>query len=345
MRFRLSPQVFVLLVALSSCERSSSLVPVGDASGVDQTSHSDGTDAAITDAHVAPDGRPTRAIQAVRDTRALPSSVRRAATDLAEARFSDGITLQVRSGSTLSEEDKNEFHSRAARALLYDLEALHLDPSDVVNVAIQLVVLDTRAYDLATESPGTYGVSFPANGRASDAMVVPENAISNLEELDDTLAHELVHILQGRAAPNGDVYPWYFIEGSAINVASHYNYSIYGRVSSFVVSYLAATADDARTTFTRYSFEDNTTTLAQIGHDQSVSGFFVEYLRTKHGGAGIPDINAKLVRVYTSSRSAATFQAAFQTEVGESIDSAQAAFIAFMGTGTRTTRWRGTVFE
>lgn len=288
------------------------------------------------------------------EPKTLPADVRAAAPDLEVRGASRRLEVLVRATSRLTSEQVEEFRARSCAAFAFDLEALGLR-ADAPEIAatVRVVVLDTRSYNAATGAPGTYGVTFGAWDGDGDAFVVPESALAAPEDLDDTLAHELTHLLQGRWAPNDALQPWYFIEGQAINLGAQFARSRYGRAVSFVNGWIAnATGADATTTFTRYGVEDKTDNLSEVGHDQSMSGFFVEYLRVVHpradGTKGYPDALSRLFGTLQVTSGGATLSAAFlRTWDGLTLSAAKQAFVDWLNAtdADRAGRLAGTVWE
>jgi hypothetical protein len=285
------------------------------------------------------------------DNRRMPLEIRTAAADLAVKVVVGRIEVWVRGSSRLTENDSRLYGDRACQALAFDVDDLGIAEDDeALRKPVRLVVLDSSAYAVATEAPGTFGVSFSAYGGASDVMVIPEGALLNPEEMDDTLAHELTHIIQGRVAPDDEQVPWWATEGLAVHEGARFGKQEHGVPSGYVRGTLDwADGSDARETFARYGLEDLTTNLGEVGHDQGVSGFYVEWLRAR-GPDEQPLGNAhrmllEAMRV-TVDGDGQEFEAAFRATFGLEQSVAAAAFEAFLDAteGDLAERYRGTVF-
>lgn len=284
----------------------------------------------------------------------MPEDVRTKVSDLELRVGTDRLQVFVRGRSPLTAEQIEEFRARSCEAITFDLDELQID-SDVPQLALPLrvVILDTIAYNNVTGAAGTYGVTFMPWENDGDAFVVPENALKEPEDLDDTLAHELMHMLQGRFAPNDAYIPWYFIEGQAIDIGSLFAFRKYGRSNGFAKGWVRqADGDDAKLTFERYGLEDKTKDLREVGHDQALSGFFLEYLRVLHPREGEqkgwPDALRRtflgLQDVSEGTRLAAAFSARMD---GLTLADAKAAFIAWLDAtkSQGNARLAGTVWE
>ena len=106
--------------------------------------------------------------------------------------------------------------------------------------------------------------------------------------------------------------------------------------TDFVPGYLVnATGADATLTFDRYGLEDKTTNLGQVGHDQAISAFFVEYLRVKHprpdAGAGFPDVQSRLLQAMVQVSEGADEPTGFAAHMdGLAEEEAKTAFTQFL---------------
>lgn len=287
------------------------------------------------------------------DPRQLPRDIRRAAPDLEVAMENHNIRVFVRTASTLTDEEIGHYLTASTSALEYNMEAMEFTAEQVaMEPRVRVVVLDVPTYNAATGSPDTYGISYPAYGSDGDAFVIPDTSFSNPTEMDDTLAHEINHILVGRRTPDDSQIPWWQVEGTAINMGSHYGWDVDHIWTGFIKGWVdVATGSDVQTTFERFDLEDNTTSLAELGQDQSLSGFFIEYLRYlhPHGDAlGFPDVHARMLAVSIAASGGADFAESFASNFdGVALADAKSAYADFM---TRTahslsTRYAGTIFE
>lgn len=282
----------------------------------------------------------------------LPSKIVAAAPDIEPRVGTDRLEIWLRKSSSLDAGDVTQYQTRACQALRFNLERLELDATESkLGTAVRVVVLDVAAYDAATDAPGTYGVAFGAWGQESDALVVPDGALGSPVDLDDTLAHEINHVVVMRFTPDVELPNW-SSEGLAIGVGSHFGMKIHGVPTSFVKGWVAgADGSDAQLTFQRYDINDLTTTLDQVGHDQALSAFFVEYLRVKHPHADEIGFLKEHVWMFTAMRDSnagPSFAEAFaQTHGGATLDASKAGFVQFLDdtVSDPAARFSGTVFE
>lgn len=316
--------------------------------GVDAGTEADaGTDAGL------PPPTPCGAGFAVPDARPLPVDVRDAVDDLRLADGTDRIEVYSRSQTQLTAAEIAQFGTRSCEAFKFNLERLQLEGTELPLLpALRIVILDDATYGAATGAPGSYGVTFSAWEGDGDAFVVPESALGNLGELDDTLAHELNHVIVGRLAPNDATMPWWAIEGLAIDMGSHFGKLKHGQVQGFVRSHLdGADGDDARLTFTRYDLEDNTQNLGQVGHDQSLSGFFLTYLELRHpfgSELGFADMPVRMLRTMRDNSDGFEFADSFKEMFGNlSLPKAKADYAQYLDdtVGDIDARLKGTVYE
>lgn len=283
------------------------------------------------------------------DLRRLPFDVRRAAPDLELWLKVGRIEVWARDASLISEDEARQYGERACAALTFDVTDLGMaDDGPELTKSVRLVVLDHGAYAEATDSPGTYGVSFGAADGESDAMVIPASAIGNEEELDDTLAHELTHILTYRAAPDDWDTPWWVIEGLAVHEGARFGEQEHGVPSGYVRATVdRATGADARLTFERYGLEDQTQHLGEVGHDQAMSGFYVEWLRTRGPGeAAVEHAQRRILEAMRDSSDGDGFLESFEARLGLVHGDAAISFADFLDATADDldARYRHTVF-
>lgn len=288
------------------------------------------------------------------DPRALPKEIVDAAPELTLRATSLRLEVWTPAASPLDAVEVVGFGKSACDALLFDLESFQLpESSPELARRVRIVVVDPPTFGAATGAPGAYGVSFPQVGGRSDAVILPDDGFSNLFELDDTLAHELSHIAASRRAPYDAFIPWWLIEGTAVMHGSYFGVKLHGLPTSFVGPWVdVADGADATLTFDRYGLEDKTTNLSETGHDQALSGFFVEFLRVRvarpTSGSGFPDVESRLLAVMKRVSDGDALSSAFSTELeGVTLDAAQASYVQFLDdtVGDLPTRYAGTVFE
>jgi len=278
------------------------------------------------------------------DDRPLPKDVTAAAPNLELAATSRRIEVWTPVDSPLKDSEVIDFGQGACEALLFDLDAHQVAQPDL-STRVRIVVVDGATFDQATGAPGAYGVAFSATHSTTDAVILPADGLANVVELDDTLAHELTHIVSGRAAPYDAWLPWWLIEGIAVLSGSQFGKKLHDQPTGFVVDWLdVADGSDADLTFQRYGLEDQTQNLGEVGHDQALSGFFIEYLRVKRG---IADVQARLLAVMRKVSDGDDFAATFAAELGVPLAQAQADYAQFLDdtVADLAKRYAGTVFE
>ena len=111
-----------------------------------------------------------------------------------------------------------------------------------------------------------------------------------------------------------------------------------------------ATGADATLTFQRYDLEDLTQNLQQLGHDQSISGPFVEFLIAglPHGNTtGFMDAHVRVLGTFRSNSEGAVLDTAFASQFDAvTLANAKDAFVDLLDTtnGDLSSRNAGTVF-
>jgi len=199
---------------------------------------------------------------------------------------------------------------------------------------------------MKTEHAGLLGFAW---GR--DLFVV------SLAVLDDpfangTLAHELAHIQAKRAlgkVSEKGLVPRYFIEGHGnimgrayrdyLGITKH-NYDA-GKARLI----LRLTGEEARTILTDNSF--GAKDPKDMDKMEAMGIFFMEYLRVRLHGRGFPDVVERMGRVFELVGRGQTYQGAFQTEFGASVDRVAADIINFFRhtESHPAERLRGTRYE
>jgi hypothetical protein len=301
------------------------------------------------DAALDPCGRGMRA----EDALPLPSEVSAVAGDLEPRLATNRLEVWVRRSGAAAEATVDDLWSRSCAAYAFGLDEFRLEPDDARLAApVRIVWLSAGDFFSLTGDWFTEGVAYTGGEGEGDAFVVPASGPSSPVDFDDTLAHELVHVIQGRVAPGEAGTPWFVVEGMAVNAGAHFSRALYGRPSDFVRESLdGATGADARDTFARFGLEDLTGGDSDLlNHDQAVGGFFVEYLRALHphaGGAGFADVQPVLLTAMTRASTAQRFNAAFASGLdGLGITEAKDAYASFLDRHVDdwSARARGTVF-
>lgn len=172
--------------------------------------------------------------------------------------------------------------------------------------------------------------------------------------INAAIAHELGHVLDGRAAgARTHVVPYYLREGKEVVLAQQRASAVdpgktdrlreisdqAGKVTpkeaEHVVRHFRTQADESR--------EDRTN---RGGKDELVSAMFVEFLRTRLGG-GKPDAVARIADVVKLVGEGGNYDRAFRSRFGVSPREAERAFVQYIEDtkGDPTARLSGTIYD
>jgi hypothetical protein len=179
---------------------------------------------------------------------------------------------------------------RACAALGFVASELGVETTGpAFSIPVRVVLLSDADYAEVPGTEGSDGIMFEATEKEGDAFLVPVGAFADEAELDDTLAHEFVHVVQGRVAPGAEAVPWYVVEGMAVSAGARHGRARHGRVTGFVREYLEEVdGEGVRESFRRFGREDLTGEAESpeeaLGQDQSVGGLWVEWLRRERPG-------------------------------------------------------------
>ncbi|MBK8172310.1 MAG: hypothetical protein IPK60_18465 [Sandaracinaceae bacterium] len=345
----------ILLASLSACVNNTNQAVDGGLQ-LDASLELDASHDAAAASDAGPDAHSADAAELdagpLDESVTLPQEIRDAVPDLYVAQQTRRVSIYVRPSTSLSAAEVEHFLNAATDALTYNQNHLALSAEEIANEPrIRVVVLNRSSYTAATGSPDSYGVSFPAYGDDVDALVVKDDALSNLADFDDTLAHEINHVLIGRRAVDDTYIPWWVIEGTAVDMGANYAWEVHHAWTTFKEYWDEATGDDATTTFARYDLEDLTSDSNELAHDQAISGFFVEYLRFIHehdGAHGYPDVHPRFLAASIATSEGASFAMAFGANFdGLTLANAKEAYRAFLQStiASPSARYAGTVFE
>lgn len=153
---------------------------------------------------------------------------------------------------------------------------------------LRWVLLPDEAF---ADVPGAEGAgALTVDAAEGDALATPLGLMQDAAELDDTLVHELVHVVQGRLVPGGNGIPWFVHEGMAVSAGARYGRGLHGRATGPVEGYLAdASAAEVAEALARSGGEDLTGAVdgpkEAHGLSESAGGLFVEHLRLEFSGA------------------------------------------------------------
>jgi len=182
---------------------------------------------------------------------------------------------------------------------------------------------------MKTEHAGLLGFA-----RGRDLFVVSA-AVLDDPFANGTLAHELAHIQAKRAlgkVSEEHLVPRYFIEGHGnimgrayrdyLGVAKH-NYD-----AAKARQILKFTGEEARTILTDNSYGGRGT--KEMDKMEAMGIFFVEYLRVRLHGGGVPDAVERMGRVFELVGRGETYQSAFQQQFGASVDRVVTEIVNFI---------------
>jgi len=175
---------------------------------------------------------------------------------------------------------------------------------------VRWVLLPDPAFAALEGAEGADGLTLEAAEGEGDALATPVGLLGDAAELDDTLAHELVHVVQGRLVPRGEGIPWYVHEGMAVSAGARHGRACHGRVTGPAEGYLeGASAAEVAEALARFGVEDLTEEAAAPdeahGLSEAAGGLFVESLRRT-----FPDAQPRLLAAMAGS-GASGFDAAF----------------------------------
>ena len=218
------------------------------------------------------------------------------------------------------------------------------DPSELEKKGLKLRLLSVKR--MKAEHPGVIGF---AKGR--DLFVV------SLAVLDDplaqgTLAHEIAHIQAARAMRTdayGPLAPRNFLEGHGNSLGRAYRDHLRIATHSYdknkARKIMRMPAVKAKLIFTDNSYAS--AGANQRDEMEAMGIFFLEYLRTRYHGQGIPDVIPRISRIFELLGRGETFDTAFKREFGEPAGQVISEIVNFM---KRTEpdpaeRLKGTLYE
>lgn len=220
--------------------------------------------------------------------RPLPTEVSGAFGDLGPRVVSERVEVWARTERPPAGAVLEDAWQRACAALGFVVGELGVE-APALAWPVRVVLLSDADYAEVPGTEGSDGITFEATETQGDAFLVPVGAFADEAELDDTLAHEFVHVVQGRVAPGAEAVPWYVVEGMAVSTGARHGRAGHGRVTGFVREYLeGADGETVRESFRRYGREDLTGEAESpeeaLGQDQAMGGLWVERLRRERPG-------------------------------------------------------------
>lgn len=199
---------------------------------------------------------------------------------------------------------------------------------------------------MKAEHPGLLGF---AHGR--DQFVV-STAVLDDPFANGTLAHELGHIQAKRALgelSEKRLVPHYFVEGHGNLLGrlfrDHLGVTRHDYDAGKARQVMKLNPDEARTILTDNSYGAGDTKA--LDKMEALGIFFVEYLRVRLDGKGVPDALTRMGRVFEAVGRGGSYAQAFQEQYGEAVDRVVDRIVEFF---KRTAdhpaeRWKGTRYE
>ena len=154
---------------------------------------------------------------------------------------------------------------------------------------------------------------------------------------DDTIAHELSHVMDFRAAGDGiDKIPVYEQEGRAYTIGDTYPITegkdksdpVLRGVGEELAKITGAQAADVMKNYRDGSAEG---APGRDGfRDETTGALYVQFLKTRLGGQGVPDALQKLAQVSADVGQGLSYDKAFQKEFGVTSKSTEDAFVKYV---------------
>lgn len=167
-----------------------------------------------------------------------------------------------------------------------------------------------------------------------------------------TLAHELGHIQAARVTgKRWKSVPYYFLEGHGLMMnrlyADHLRASSPTDWTGNVRTVMSLSPKEARIILTDNSYSNNEKDVKKTFKMECMGVYFVEYMRTRYQGKGIPDMVPKMARVFELMGRGKTYKKAFKQVYGISVDQAVSEIVdLFKRTQANPAeRYKGTRFE
>jgi hypothetical protein len=261
--------------------------------------------------------------------------------------YSDGI-VQVVSQDKLGTAECKEAAKMVNAAWKFDLNVMRWSDSPGLHRPLTLQVNDTGR--MKKENPGMRAIT-PFNGKSfiirADLVNDPSGPI--------TCAHELGHMqafrVLGEKRAGKHLVPLYFIEGHGLIMnrlyADHLRISSPKDWTKNVGTVMSLSPEEASVILTDDSYSNNEKNPDKTFKMESLGVYFVEYMRTRYQGKGIPDMVPKMGRVFELVARGKTYEQAFKQVYGVSVNQAVSEIVdLFKRTQANPAeRCKGTRFE
>ncbi len=210
------------------------------------------------------------------------------------------------------------------------------------------VTVNVLSKDAFTRFTGDSTGSIAGVTTGPDVFVVPDRVLRGVSANDETtMAHELAHIQDFREGGAAlEQVPIYLQEGKAYVLGDQYPASLGlrdGHLASVSRTLGQLTAHDAQTVLTHFRAARDEQGSPQFTYYGEVTGaLFVEWLRTHQKSDAVP----RLAQAIADSGRGAGFQSSFRTQFGFSLDTAEQAFVRYVGDteGNPAERLKGTIY-
>jgi hypothetical protein len=238
---------------------------------------------------------------------------------------------------------------RIEKAYSWDEGQQHWKQPGPLGSQLTVAVLSRPVFSALTGDP-TGSVAGVTTG--PNLFVVPDSVIGRKSAMDDeTIAHELGHVQDFREGGKGlQQVPIYLQEGKEYCLGERYPLS--EKMANPHIQYVAnelgkITGKDAQRVMTQFRTPQDEAGSGNFGFIGETTGaLFVEYLRTRLGGKGVPDALPRVANVIAQVGSGSSYAAAFKGQFGVSPTQAESDFVRYIHQteGNPTARLAGTLF-
>lgn len=268
--------------------------------------------------------------------------------------YQDQFCRIVSDDSSMTKAQGQAMAAKVEAAWQYDLNAEQWKNTAPLGKNVLVVEALTKSgFDsvLGGDSTGVAGVTMGPN-----LMAVPETLTNSTNpDDDDTIAHELNHVMDFREAPGAtlDQIPVYEQEGKAYSVGDGYpiaegkdqqDLKVLGGIAQALTT--KWTEVDARDVMDHFRTGQDENNMGSNGfRDEILGALYVQFLKADFNG-GSPDAIQKLAQITSDVGNGMTYDDAFQKQFGASSKSTEDAFVQFMKDTDNdpTARLKGTIW-
>jgi hypothetical protein len=235
------------------------------------------------------------------------------------------------------------------KAYDWDEGQQHWNREEPLGTPLTVAVLSRQNFSALTgDSTGSVaGVTTGPN-----LFVVPDSVLGRKSAMDDeTIAHELGHVQDFREGGEGlQQVPIYLQEGKEYCLGERYPVSekMKNPHTQYVGNILGKiSAQDAQRVMTHFRTGEDEAQSGNFGFIGETTGaLFVEYLRTRLGGKGVPDALPRIANVISQVGTGQSYDQAFRSQFGVDPQQAERSFVQYIHDteGNPTARLSGTLF-